>query len=140
MNMGIEIRAGELTLADILDRLDPEAANWVWVISELNAVGNVSPVWAAGMVDLEQQVLNHPQGVQFTWPQLRILAQQFTDLIDLSLAAYQTQALVPEYDRLKQSDYQLLVELLDSSSWHIYAPNKVILHQLLDIPQPMIAA
>jgi hypothetical protein len=140
MNMGIEIRAGELTLADILDRLDPEAANWVWVISELNAVGNVSPVWAAGMVDLEQQVLNHPQGVQFTWPQLRILAQQFTDLIDLSLAAYQTQALVPEYDRLKQSDYHLLVELFDSSSWHIYAPNKVILHQLLDIPQPMIAA
>jgi hypothetical protein len=140
MNMGIEIRAGELTLADILDRLGHEAANWVWVISDLNAVGDVSPIWAAGMVDLEQQVINHPQGIQFTWPQLQILAQQLTDLIDLSLAAYQTQALVPEYDRLKQSDYQLLVELVDSSSWHIYAPNKVILHQLLDIQKPMIAA
>lgn len=140
MKMGIEIRAGELTLADILDRLGDEASNWVWVISDLNAVGDVSPIWAAGMVDLEQQVINHPQGIQFTWPQLQILAQQLTDLIDLSLAAYQTKALVPEYDRLKQSDYQLLIELFDSSSWHIYTEDKALLHGLLDMPKPMVAA
>jgi hypothetical protein len=140
MNMGIEIRAGELELADILDRLDPAAANWVWVISEIQGVGDISSMWAAGIVDLEQQAIAHPQGIQFTWPQIKILARQLTDLWDVTLAAYPPAAVVPAYDRLKQSDYQLLVELVDSSAWHIYAPDNVILHQLLDISKPMVAA
>jgi hypothetical protein len=140
MNMGIEIRAGELTLADILDRLDAPASTWIWVISEIHAVGDVSSIWPAGIVDLEQQVLNHPQGIQLAWPQLQLLARQVSDVWDLSLAAYQSEALIPEYDRLKQSDYQLLVELLDSSSWHIYAQDKTILHRLLDIRKPLVAA
>jgi hypothetical protein len=140
MRMGIEIRAGELTLADILDRLDPAASNWVWVISEIQGVGDVSSIWAAGIVDLEQQSIEHPQGIQFTWPQIKILARQLTDLWDLTLAAYPPAAVVPEYDRLKQSDYQLLIELCDSSSWHIYTEDKALLHSLLDLPKPMVAA
>jgi hypothetical protein len=145
MTKVIKAPANQLTLLDVLNSLDGEAQDLVWVITEWQAVGDISAVWPAGVVDLETQVIASPRGIQFSWAQLYELASCLEQVLDLSLAAYRTVEAIPEADRdamngLKYPDCPIWVELFDSTYWQVYAANPNVLHRLIDLDTSAVAA
>jgi hypothetical protein len=145
MTKVIKTPANQLNLLDVLNSLEDDAQDLVWVMTELQAVGDISAVWPSGLVDLETQVVTSPKGVQFSWAQLYEFASCIEQVIDLSLAAYKSVDVIPEADRealdgMKYLDCPIWVEMFDSTYWQVYAANINVLHRLIDLDEGAVAA
>jgi hypothetical protein len=149
MSKVIKTPANQLNLLDVLNSLDQDAQALIWVMTELQAVGDISAVWPSGVVDLETQVIASPRGIQFSWSQLYEFASCVEQVIDLSLAAYKTVDAIPDadspnldrdaLDHMKYARCSIWVEMFDSSYWQVYADNRV-LHRLIDLDKSAVAA
>jgi hypothetical protein len=137
MTKVIKAPANQFTLLDVLNCLDRADQDLIWVITEFEAVGDISAVWPAGVVDLGAQVIERPRGIQFSWAQLYQLAGCIEQVMDLSLAAYATIEAIPEDDRddMNGMTYPgpIWVEMFDCTYWQVYAANLNILHRLIDL-------
>jgi hypothetical protein len=95
-------------LRDLLRAVSSSGAGWRWVFTSLEAKGDVTPVWPAGMLDLEQAAAR-AGGVQLEWRDLVRLSEHLFQTIDCKLVA-----------TLPASDHVVLtIEAIDSSCWLI---------------------
>ncbi|MBD2079025.1 hypothetical protein [Leptolyngbya sp. FACHB-17] len=114
--------AGVLAI-DLIDLLQvvPEAHHkLVWAILDLEAIGDISEVWEAGIVDLETQISSSP--IILNWQDLVKLANLFDQVINLTLVACLNAADIPAVDfDMTNSACELAFELVDSTVWRIFA-------------------
>jgi hypothetical protein len=145
MTKVIKASANQFQLLDVLNCLDRDDQDLIWVITEFEAIGDISAVWPAGVVDLGAQVIESPRGIQFSWAQLYQLASGIQQVLDLSLAAYTAVDRIPKADRdamngMNYPDCSIWVEMFDCTYWQVYAANPKILHRLIDLDHSAVAA
>lgn len=106
-------------LIDLLQVVPEEDHRLVWAILDLEAIGDISEIWKAGIVDLETQVSSAP--VILNWQDLVKLASLFDQVINLTLVACLNAADIPAVDfDIQNSACELVFELVDSTIWAIF--------------------
>lgn len=109
-----------INLIDLLQVVPEQDHKLVWAILDLEATGDISEVWAAGIVDLETQVINSP--VIFDWQDLVKLSNSFEQVSNLTLVACLNAADIPAVDfDIYNSDCEFVFELIDSTVWSVFA-------------------
>lgn len=110
-------------LIDLLQVVPEDDHQLTWAILDLEAIGDISEVWDAGVVDLETQL--HHSAVIFDWQNLVKLANSFEQVINITLVACLNATDIPSVDfEVDKSACEFVLELVDSTVWRIYAKHQ----------------
>jgi hypothetical protein len=119
-------------LIDILKLIEKDNQQLIWLILDLQAVGDISTIWERGIVDLEETIKHLPHGFILSWQMLTNLAQKFDDLIDIVIVGCHEVDRIPtlclDADIYRSSE--IVLELIDSSVWQIYTKDERLLQNL----------
>ncbi|MGG6269679.1 hypothetical protein ACQ4M3_30250 [Leptolyngbya sp. AN03gr2] len=120
-----------IQLIDLLRLIPEEDQKLVWAILDLEAIGDISEVWQAGILDLESQIQQSP--MILNWQDLVKLANSFEDVINLTLVACLSSKLPAVNFKINDPHSCVFVfELIDSTVWKIYAAHQEKLDRFLN--------
>ena len=108
-------------LTAVLSALAPFGEHLQWALLDLEATGDVTPLWAGGVLALEEEVATSPEGVRLTWDELVSLAKHLDQVVNCRLHGWS--------DDGRSS---LAVEAIDSSVWTVDADDERVLQALLE--------
>ena len=121
-----------IELIDLLKLINKDRQQLVWSILDLEAVGDVSEVWERGILDLEENIKYLHQGYILSWQMLVLLAQKFDDVINTVIVGCHKVTQIPSLipDSNIYDPCEIVLELIDSSVWRIYAKDERLLQHL----------
>ena len=76
-------------LIDLLNLIAQDQQQLVWSILDLEAIGDLSPIWERGILDLEENIRNLPQGLILSWQMLILLVEKFDQVINIIIVGCQ---------------------------------------------------
>lgn len=119
-------------LIDLLNLIAQNQQQLVWSILDLEVMGDVSPIWERGVLDLEENIRNLPQGLILSWQMLILLVEKFDQVINIIIVGCQEIAKIPSLKPNSDLDTpcEIVLELIDSSVWRIYAKDQRLLQHL----------
>ena len=119
-------------LIDLLNLIAQDQQQLVWSILDLEAIGDLSPIWERGILDLEENIRNLPQGLILSWQMLILLVEKFDQVINIIIVGCQEITKIPSLKPNSDLDTpcEIVLELIDSSLWRIYAKDQKILQRL----------
>ena len=119
-------------LIDLLNLIAQDQQQLVWSILDLEAIGDLSPIWERGILDLEENIRNLPQGLILSWQMLILLVEKFDQVINIIIVGCQEITKIPSLKPNSNLDTpcEIVLELIDSSLWRIYAKDQKILQRL----------
>ena len=97
-----------IDLRDILRAVSTFGPSCQWILTRLEARGDVSVVWSKGMLDLEQAAAS-PGGVRFEWADLVRLSERLVQTIDCKIFASSSTS----------EGVLLTIEAIDSGCWRV---------------------
>jgi hypothetical protein len=116
-------------LIDLLSLVAPDKHQLVWSILDLEAIGDVSTIWERGILDLEENIRDLPQGLILSWQMLVLLASKFDQVINAVIVGCQEATQIPTLSANNDLyiPCAIALELIDSSVWRIYAKDERLL-------------
>ncbi len=109
-------------LLDILSDIS-NGNSFYWSILHLYATGWLSE--AQSMTVFEEKINQSKKGFLVTWEKLNDLAQNFWDLMDITIIGCIDKSLIQRYDN-SQEMYEtcdFVIEMIDSGYWEIFSKN-----------------
>jgi hypothetical protein len=121
-----------IELIDLLKLINKDRQQLVWSILDLEAVGDISEIWERGILDLEENIKYLYQGYILSWQMLVLLAQKFDDVINTVIVGCHEVTQIPSLipDSNIYNPCEIVLELIDSSVWRIYAKDERLLQHL----------
>lgn len=119
-------------LIDLLNLIAQNQQQLVWSILDLEAMGDLSPIWERGVLDLEENIRNLPQGLILSWQMLILLVEKFDQVINIIIVGCQEITKIPSLKPNSDLDTpcEIVLELIDSSLWRIHAKDQRLLQHL----------
>lgn len=116
----------------LLNLIAQDQQQLVWSILDLEAMGDISAIWERGVLDLEENIRNLPQGLILSWQMLILLVEKFDQVINIIIVGCQEITKIPSLKPNSDLDTpcEIVLELIDSSVWRIYAKNPKLLQHL----------
>ena len=124
---------------DLLNPIAQDKQQLVWSTLDLEAIGDISTIWERGILDLEENIKELPQGLILSWQMLFQLAQNFDQVINTVIVGCQETSKIPSLEPNVDLDKscEIVLELIDSSVWRIYTKDKLLPVKLaLFTPEP----
>jgi hypothetical protein len=119
-----------IELSDILNILVPEGAGLTWAILDLEAT--VKPETGRNVLALEQQIQESTSGIILTWDDLVSLSREFLQVINTIIVGCRDAADIAPLQSVTDlySSSEIVVEMIDSSAWRIYARDAATMRKL----------
>lgn len=119
-------------LSHILDLLSKEGPVCSWSILDLYSMGYKEE--NPRMLEIEQRISNIEEGIPVSWADLKSLAKSCKQIIDAVIVGYKDPAYRPRLSSehtIKElyKECEIVLELIDSSMWCIYASNDGIIQR-----------
>jgi hypothetical protein len=117
----------------VFDALLPEAATFVWAVSDAEWV-TAKDESSLDVDRLRDDVEAEPRGLVMGWPELRALLNDVLQVIDGTFLASRDQDSIPTRAAVHEElvgRSEMVVTALDSSYWLVTAPDPVV-NRLMD--------
>jgi hypothetical protein len=121
-----------IELIDLLNLIAQDKQQLVWSILDLEAIGDISTIWERGILDLEENIKELPQGLILSWQMLVLLVRKFDQVINTVIVGCQEVSKIPvlKPDIDLDTPCEIVLELIDSSVWRIYSKDERLLQHL----------
>ena len=121
-----------IELIDLLNLIAQDKQKLVWSILDLEAIGDISTIWERGILDLEENIKELPQGLILSWQMLVLLVRKFDQVINTVIVGCQEVSKVPvlQPDIDLDTPCDIVLEFIDSSVWRIYSKDERLLQHL----------
>lgn len=121
-----------IELIDLLNLIAQDKQKLVWSILDLEAIGDISTIWERGILDLEENIKDLPQGLILSWQMLVLLVRKFDQVINTVIVGCQEVSQIPSLkpDIDLDAPCEIVLELIDSSVWRIYSKDERLLQHL----------
>lgn len=122
-----------VSLYDLLVSLKNTIEKYKWSIYELTAIGNEKS--GANIPELEGNIFKLPTGLHLDGGQLIKIAKDLDQVINLILVASLNESDFSEIENTNewQSNYPLVIEIVDGYCWNVYSQDKEIINFLASI-------
>ncbi len=120
-------------LKHILDLLMPEGRQLSWAILDIEATGDLGE--GEKILDFEKEIQQSPIGFPLSWDKLVSLSHAFFEIINTVIVGYKDPNYHPKLlpghpvEELYKS-CEIVIEMIDSSLWSIYAREEKIIQKL----------
>jgi hypothetical protein len=119
----------------LFDALLPEAASFVWSISDAEEFTSKLGSRRLNVYQLQADVERNPQGLVMEWSELRALLDDVLQVIDGTFVACRDRDSIPSRSTFHEElagKADMVVSAIDSSFWLVTAPDHVV-QRLIDL-------
>jgi len=119
-----------VTLAEILDRVSFGEKMRLSVI-DFHGVGTAPE--GLTMDEFERRSRRSPNGVAFSWQQLRTFANNLQQTIDCEIVGRKMTTMEESEELLPDSSRELVLSMLDSTRWEVLSINKALISEIASL-------